>query len=245
MGPLLESDKTGPTSITVDVKPVLATTKDDDLIWSGEAINGRAGTDTVHLRYGEELTGKELADKLSNIEVLDLGVDGANKITDLTAKQVKKIIGAGDILTIKGSEADSVSLSGDWIDHGNGSYTGTVNGHDVTLKLEGGVQAATQSLQSFSMFSEQQNFSFGLASLDEHEPTQQTILDAAPISIEDVLYSATENDDLTSILPVEHRDLSPPSIEAAGGQSDIVDTGRIDMMSSLEDEIMRSLHYEV
>ena len=245
----IESDKTGPTSITVDVKPVLTSSRDDDLIWSGEAINGRAGTDTVHLRYGENLTGAQLAAKLKNIEVLDLGIDGANKITDLTAEQVKSIIGSGNTLTIKGTDADSVSLSGNWTDNRDGTYTSgsvtvkvTGNEDDVP-SVSGAVEARSSSMMSFGMFDEQD--SFGLASLDTHQPAQQTEPDAAPILIDDVLSSDTNSDDLTYILPEEHRDLSTPSSAKSSTQPDFVDMSSPDMLSSLEDEIMRSTHYEV
>jgi len=143
--PGVESAHTSST-VTLSMSDQLVTTGNDTLIWTGNSINGRSGTDTVQLRSGEDLSGADLAAKLQNIETIDLSVDGANRITGLTPEQVKAIIGSGGTLTIKGSTDDGVTLDGDWSDNGDGSYTGTFDDGgtppkitNVTLVIDGGV----------------------------------------------------------------------------------------------------------
>lgn len=142
-------------TITLNVSSQLATTGDDTLIWTGSAINGRAGTDTVQLRYGEDLTGADLASRLSNIEIIDMGIGGVNQITGLTPDQLKAIAGTGSSLTISGTADDSLSLSGEWVDNGDGTYTGTRDdGSAVTLTVTGDVGvdtgAVAASAETFS-----------------------------------------------------------------------------------------------
>ena len=142
-------------TITLNVSSQLATTGDDTLIWTGSAINGRAGTDTVQLRYGEDLTGADLASRLSNIEIIDMGIGGVNQITGLTPDQLKAIAGTGSSLTISGTADDSLSLSGEWVDNGDGTYTGTRDdGSAVTLTVTGDVGvdtgAVAASAEAFS-----------------------------------------------------------------------------------------------
>ncbi|NYT25604.1 cadherin-like domain-containing protein, partial [Alcaligenaceae bacterium] len=147
--------------ITLSVSGQLGTTGNDTLIWTGEPIDGRSGSDTVQMRYGENLTGAQLAANLRNIEAIDMGIAGANAITGLTPEQLKAIAGSGSSLTISGSAGDSLSLSGPWVDNGNGTYTGTIPGGSggadtvVTLTVSGGVAVDTASIDSLDgmMFS--------------------------------------------------------------------------------------------
>ncbi|MCK9507104.1 MAG: VCBS domain-containing protein [Pigmentiphaga sp.] len=137
------------STITLSVSSQLATSGDDTLIWTGNAINGRSGTDTVQLRSGEDLSGAELALRLTNIEVIDLSVGGANQITDLTPEQLKAIAGSGSELEIKGAAADGLTLDGNWVDNNDGTYTGTFDDNgtpvDVTLTVSGGVDVTMPS----------------------------------------------------------------------------------------------------
>ena len=111
-------------TLTVNLSAQMASTGDDDLIWTGDAIDAQAGEDTVQLRGGESLTGAELDAQLSNVETLDLGVEGPNSITDLTPDQVDGMTDDDNLLTVRGSAEDTLSLSGDWIDNGDGTFTG-------------------------------------------------------------------------------------------------------------------------
>ena len=129
--------------LTLDVTPVLTTTANDNLIWDGDAINGRAGTDTVALRYGENVDHQDLATLLRNIEVLDLSVPGANSITGgLSVSDVLAITGSDSgRLTIDGDAEDSVELASadGWstngiVVDGHLVYTNTSSG--VTLSID-------------------------------------------------------------------------------------------------------------
>ncbi len=73
--------------------------------------------------------------------IIDLGINGANQITELTPEQVKAILGSGTgSLTIQGSADDMVSLKGTWTDIGGGTWTGTLadGTTTITLKVTGG-----------------------------------------------------------------------------------------------------------
>ncbi|TBU74781.1 hypothetical protein DNJ99_23640 [Pseudomonas daroniae] len=102
------------TTLQINVADKLPTNNADNLLWSGEAIDGRGGEDTIQLRYGESLSGTELASNLRSIEVLDLSAKGANAITGLTAQDVLDIAG-GNLLTILGDDEDSVALGSGWM----------------------------------------------------------------------------------------------------------------------------------
>lgn len=111
-----------------------ATNTHDVLLWTGEKINGYAGNDTVQLRFGENLTGAELSAKLKNIEVIDLGVAGANEITGLTAADVFKMTDANNRLSILGDAEDHVNLGAGWTQNNN-VYTATHSGQEITLTI--------------------------------------------------------------------------------------------------------------
>ena len=124
-------------TMTVAVSPVLATTGSDSFIWDGHAIDGKAGIDTVALRYGEDLGHDALANLLRNIEIIDLGAPGANSITGgLSIADVLQITGSSSgTLTIVGDAEDRVELSSasEW------STTGTVTDGHVTYTSTAGV----------------------------------------------------------------------------------------------------------
>ena len=100
-------------TLTLAVTPVSATTGNDSFIWGGQAINGRAGIDTVALRHGEDVTHGDLASQLRNVEILDLSAPGANSITGgLSIADVLAITGSNSgTLTINGDGEDAVVLS--------------------------------------------------------------------------------------------------------------------------------------
>ena len=124
-------------TLTLSVNPVLATMGNDSFIWDGEAINGRAGTDTVALRYGEDVDHLDLAGLLRNIEAIDLSVSGANSITGgLSIADVLSITGSNSgTLTINGDGDDAVELSSltEW------NTTGTALDGYVTYTSTAGV----------------------------------------------------------------------------------------------------------
>ena len=136
-------------TLTLSVAPTLASTGNDNLIWDGDAVNGRAGIDTVALRHGEDLDHSELAGLLRNIEVIDLSVVGSNSITGgLSISDVLTITGSiNGLLTINGSSDDAVELSSanEWTTDGiaNGGhliYTSVTS--SVTLSIDEDIQVS-------------------------------------------------------------------------------------------------------
>ncbi len=237
---------------TLRISSQLPTTGDDSLIWTGQAINGHAGEDTVHLRYGESLSGAQLAAQLRNIETLELGIEGTNSITDLTPEQVQAISDADNLLTIKGTAEDGVSLSGDWTDNGDGTYTGTLaGGGDVTLTVEdatvtppiGGFSllfAGGPMMMSFASFGGE---SFGLASLGTEPPAGETDEPATdPVRFDEVMSSGAADEDLTASLPEEQAPAPAPS---ASGSGDAAGADWNGYASALDDELQSGALYEV
>ncbi|MFL1404675.1 VCBS domain-containing protein [Marinobacter sp. M1N3S26] len=238
----VSGDVTG--AATINLGEQLPTTGDDNLIWTGETIDGLDGSDTVEFREGESLTGDELATQLSNIETLDLGIDGGNSITDLTPEQVEAMTDDDSLLTIRGSGEDDVSLSGDWSDNGDGTYTGTTSGGgDVTLTVEdvavtpsaGGFAASSMVMSSGGMES------FGLASLDTQEAPEADEPEAETvITMDEVLSSESGGEDLTAGLPEEDAGGAAPTDDASTS-----DPGRPMPGSTLEDELQSGVLYDV
>jgi large repetitive protein len=231
------------TTLTVNLGQQSPTTGDNSLIWTGSAINGKAGEDTVHLRGGESLTGAELGTQLSNVETLDLGVAGANAITDLTPEQVRAMTDGDNLLTVRGSAEDTLSLSGDWTDNGDGTFTGTSAGEpDVTLTVEDVTVAplpspfAAASMMSFGFGGGTEGF--GLASLDEGKLADRPDEEPETLRLGDLMAPVREEEDLTAGLPEETSD------DGAQPQGDDVLIGQPVPGRVLEDEL-QSGAYEV
>lgn len=113
-------------SVTVTSIAQAATLGADHLLWTGNAINAGAGTDTIELRYLEALSGDDLSSLLSNVEILEMH---ANSILNLDPADVLAITGAGShVLTIAGGSGNAVELSSasQW------STTGVASGGVVT-----------------------------------------------------------------------------------------------------------------
>ncbi|MEX2518759.1 MAG: tandem-95 repeat protein [Paracoccaceae bacterium] len=229
-----ESDDVTDT-MTINLGAQSPTAGDDSLISTGGSINGLGGEDTVQLRQGESLTGDELAARLSNVETLDLGIVGSNSITDLTPEQVEAMTDGGNLLTIRGSAEDSVSLSGDWLDNANGEFTG--NG--ITLTIEGEVGVTTDALMSFG---EQEGF--GLASLDTREAPEADEPASDPVTMDEILRSDTGGEDLTAGLPEEGASAATPS-GSADDDATATDWGASMSGPALEDELQSGAPYEV
>ncbi|MCB2076217.1 MAG: tandem-95 repeat protein [Novosphingobium sp.] len=100
--------------VTLSSTAQIATNGDNHLLWTGGAINARAGTDTIELRYQEDLNGSDLSDLLTNVEALEMH---GNAISGLDPADVLAITGSGShVLTIEGGADDTVELSStaDW-----------------------------------------------------------------------------------------------------------------------------------
>jgi hypothetical protein len=235
---------------TLNLSTQLKTSGDDDLIWTGEAINGRAGEDTVSLRLGESLSGDDLAAQLDRIETLDLGIEGVNQITDLAPEDVAAITDGDNALTITGTSDDSLSLSGDWTDNGDGTYPGSISGgstvtltvEDVSVTMPAGV--TTTGFTTLSLFSADATDSFGLATLDEGEESSDDADDSAELDLGDLLSSGDEGEDLTSGLPEEDGGDATPSGDS-GEDDGGSDWSGDPVGSALEDELLTASYYEV
>ena len=114
------------------------------------------------LRHGESLSGGALAEKLKNVEALDLSAGGENKITDLTAENVLNMTDARHVLTIKGTADDQLQLKNmgegwsDWAwDQSTQNYTSTKGSDKVTVHIDGVdvVDGSLARMSSFSMMS--------------------------------------------------------------------------------------------
>ena len=128
---------------------------DDTLAYDAHAMNdGGLGDDT--LTFGHEDSTVDFsggaASHIANIEKFDLG-DGSHTLENLTAKDVFNMTDARGTLTINGDNADHVTLSDVLDDATDGMwesspfqsvesgvsysvYTGSFEGHMVTLKIE-------------------------------------------------------------------------------------------------------------
>lgn len=241
------SDESAPITamLRLNLNSQLPTTGDDNLIWTGNAIDGLGGSDTVHLRQGESLSGADLAAQLSNVETLDLGIAGVNGITDLTPGQVEAMTDGANLLTVRGSSEDGLSLSGDWSDNGDGTYTGTLAGGSVTLAVED--VTVTPPAAPFGMpfalpFGAAEGF--GLASLDGAAEPEAAQDDTAPLRLDDVMGSGTDGEDLTAGLPEEDAADPFPSDDAdrVAGASD---WGGDASGSALDDDLQAGAHYEI
>lgn len=104
--------------------------------------------DTIQLRFGESVSGSDLAKELDNIEVIDLGVQGANSITSLTVADVLEMTDSRNTLRIDGDNADSVDLNeaiwgagtaGADSNAGYTVYTVVTGNQAVTLEIQNGI----------------------------------------------------------------------------------------------------------
>ncbi|MFV0457027.1 MAG: Ig-like domain-containing protein [Pseudomonas sp.] len=100
--------------IPTTINSQFGTTTDDRLLWTGEAIDGRGGNDTVQLRFDESLSGADLDSKLANVEAIDLRGAGQNSITSLSIQDVLGMTDSDNTLRILGDDGDSVSLDAAW-----------------------------------------------------------------------------------------------------------------------------------
>lgn len=127
-------------TITTNITSQYGTTGDDELLYTGGFIDGRGGEDTIQLRFGEDVTGSQLADNLKNIEIIDMSgeASGANTITGLTAEDVFNMTDENNILKILGDSEDNIILGEGWHVE-DGKYTGTHNGNNIELLIDNNI----------------------------------------------------------------------------------------------------------
>lgn len=93
------------TDFNVNISAVTPTGGDDALLYSGLAIDGGGGTDTVSLKSGITLDFT----KLDNIEKVDLTANGDHDVTSLTLQDVVDMTDSNNTLEIIGDTNDSVA----------------------------------------------------------------------------------------------------------------------------------------
>ncbi len=181
-------------TITAVLTPQLPTSGSDTLLWTGQTIFARGGTDTVMFRQGESLSGATLEARLNNVEILDLTIAGANNINGLTPEHLREITRGGNALSIQGTAEDLVSLSGTWVNTGGGIYQGTIT--------EGGID----TFVSLTVTGAQVLLPFSVMSLLV-EPAAPTTFVAPLIEAEEpfglAMFDAAENDTHADLLPGE------------------------------------------
>jgi hypothetical protein len=127
---------------------VVGTTGDDMLVYNPSAtlINGTDGDDSLVLLGGAGLDFDSSVASISNVEKINLGVSGANSITNLKLSDIVSMTDSNNMLTIDGDSSDSVAFkAGDagW-EKGtsDGAYTTYTNTNDasVTLKIDDDIQ---------------------------------------------------------------------------------------------------------
>uniref|UniRef100_UPI0005C8007C Ig-like domain-containing protein n=1 Tax=Thiomicrospira microaerophila TaxID=406020 RepID=UPI0005C8007C len=99
------------TTAQVEVSAVSPTSGDDTLLYSGQPIDALGGNDSVRLRYGESVTGDNLATNLSNVETISMTGNGDNAISALSVQNVIDITNSSNVLYINGDSGDSLTLS--------------------------------------------------------------------------------------------------------------------------------------
>ncbi|MEG1354810.1 tandem-95 repeat protein [Comamonas sp.] len=162
----------------------------DSLLWTGSKIDAGAGDDTVQLRSGEIRSGAELAAKLTNVEILDLTVHGANSITGLSAANVFAMTDSRHMLTIKGTAEDLLQLSNGWTPGSSaGTYTSIYQGSTVTVKVDGvtvsngsGARASSFSMPSWDDLLSTDSGSISLDNVLPAPSTQSTTLPSGTAS---------------------------------------------------------------
>ena len=141
----VESDGTESTLQTstfdIDIRTVTASDGDEILLYDGSGtLDGLGGTDTVVLKDGVDVDFAGTATPFSNIEILDL-TSGAHQLQNIAEEDVTRMTDTNNILTINTDADDTVNLTTQWTDNGNGQYTS--NG--VTLQINGGATVTASS----------------------------------------------------------------------------------------------------
>ncbi|WP_313536610.1 BapA/Bap/LapF family large adhesin [Pantoea sp.] len=82
------------------------------------SVEGKSGQDTLVWNGGGELNLSEIADKVHNIEIIDLQNNTQATALLIGADDIEKITDADNVLYVRGGSNDSLSLQGVWIVNG-------------------------------------------------------------------------------------------------------------------------------
>jgi VCBS repeat-containing protein len=78
------------------------------------SVEGKSGQDTLVWNGKGELNLSDVADKVNNIEIIDLQDNAQATVLLLSADDIEKITGAGNALYVRGGSNDTLSLQGVW-----------------------------------------------------------------------------------------------------------------------------------
>ncbi|TPV42966.1 hypothetical protein FJW01_09090 [Pantoea deleyi] len=93
------------------------------------SVDGKSGQDTLVWNGAGSLNLSDIADKVSNIEILDLQDNGKATTLLISADDIEKITDESHVLYVRGGSNDSLSLQGVWAVNG----TETLNNITYTL----------------------------------------------------------------------------------------------------------------
>ncbi|WP_229746500.1 BapA/Bap/LapF family large adhesin [Hafnia psychrotolerans] len=78
------------------------------------SVDGKSGHDTLVWSGKGDLQLSAIADKVHNIEVIDLKDNGAAAVLTLSADDIEKVTDDNNVLYVRGGSEDSLSLQGVW-----------------------------------------------------------------------------------------------------------------------------------
>lgn len=135
--------------VTINVADKLPTNERDTLLWDDSfasldsPIDLRDGEDIILFRDNDVMTGADLANSFSNLEIIDMVGRGSSTINSLRAEDVLDMTegneSAGDnllIIRIDGDDEVNLAASSDWVDQGEGVYHAIVRDETVRVKIE-------------------------------------------------------------------------------------------------------------
>ncbi|WP_158780705.1 BapA/Bap/LapF family large adhesin [Pantoea sp. BAV 3049] len=92
-------------------------------------VDGKSGSDTLVWKGQGDLTLSDIADKVHNIEFIDLQANGVAAVLTLTANDIEKVTDADNALYVRGGSEDSLLLQGTW------EMSGVTTLNNITYKL--------------------------------------------------------------------------------------------------------------
>ncbi|KAA5978518.1 hypothetical protein F3I49_22810, partial [Pantoea sp. M_4] len=113
------------------------------------SVDGKSGQDTLVWNGTGELNISEIADKVNNIEIIDLQDNAQATALLISADDIEKITDADNVLYVRGGSNDSLSLQGVWTVNGVETlnnitytlYTSTaLDGTAIKLYVQQGLQ---------------------------------------------------------------------------------------------------------
>ncbi len=120
------SDTSSDVSATfeLNIHPAAPSSGDDTFLYDGtDTFDGEGGVDTVVLKSGTDVDFSGTDTPFANIEAIDLRT-GTHTLSNLAQEDVARMLdGTNTTLTIHADGDDTLNLTNQWTDAGNGDYT--------------------------------------------------------------------------------------------------------------------------